>query len=224
MTTTSIQNIPTVNGAKDAAAKAKLGQRSLGQEDFLRLMTAQLQYQDPFNPTDNTQMVAQMTQMSSLSGITEMSSTLKTLAARLTGSGTSDAVSWIGKAVLTESATATADTTGNVTGAGELDKDATQVKVEIRDASGNLARAVSLGAQPAGLVDYQWDGKTDAGTAAGAGPYTISVAASDASGQVVKARNLAWAGVSSVMPNGGKPMLTLSDGQQVLADTVRKIA
>lgn len=224
MTTTSIQNIPTVNGAKDAAAKSKLGQRSLGQEDFLRLMTAQLQYQDPFNPTDNTQMVAQMTQMSSLSGITEMSSTLKTLAARLAGNGTSDAVSWIGKAVLTESATASADTKGNVTGAVELDKDATRVDVEIRDASGNLARAVSLGAQPAGLVDYQWDGRTDDGTAAGAGPYTISVAASDASGQVVKARNLAWAGVSSVMPNGGKPTLTLSDGQQVLADTVRKIA
>ena len=62
------------------------------------------------------------------------------------------------------------------------------------------------------------------GAAAGAGPYTISVAASDASGVVVKARNLAWAGVSSVMPNGGKPTLTLSDGSQVAADTVRKIA
>ncbi|MDJ0276550.1 flagellar hook capping FlgD N-terminal domain-containing protein [Sphingomonas sp. 2R-10] len=224
MATTSVQNIPTVKGASDAAAKAKLGQRSLGQEDFLRLMTAQLQYQDPFNPTDNTQMVAQMAQMSSLSGITEMTSTLKTLAARMSDSGTSDAVSWIGKAVLTESATATADTKGNVTGAVELDAEAAQVKVEIRDAAGNVARAVSLGGQPKGLVDYQWDGKTNDGSAAGAGPYTISVAATDKNGQVVKARNLTWTGVSSVMPNGGKPMLTLSSGEQVLADSVRKIA
>ncbi len=222
MTTTSIQNIPTVKGANDAAAKAKLGQRSLGQEDFLRLMTAQLQYQDPFNPTDNGQMVAQMAQMSSLSGITEMSSTLKSLAARM--GGTSDAVSWIGKAVLTPTATAAADSKGNVTGAVELDGEAQQVNVEIRDASGNLARAVSLGAQPAGMVDYQWDGKTDSGTAAGAGPYTISVAATDQNGQVVKARNLAWAGVSSVVPNNGKPLLTLSSGEQVQAETVRKIA
>ncbi|MGN5374984.1 flagellar hook assembly protein FlgD [Sphingomonas hankookensis] len=223
MATSSIQNIPTLAAANDAAAKAKLGQRSLGQDDFLRLMTAQLQYQDPFNPTDNGQMVAQMAQMSSLTGITEMSSTLKTLADRM-GSGTSDAVSWIGKAVLTESATATADTKGNVTGAVELDAEAAQVNVEIRDASGNVARAVSLGAQGAGLVDYQWDGRTDDGSAAGAGPYTISVAAADRNGQVVKARNLAWTGVASVMPNGGKPMLTLSSGEQVLADSVRKIA
>ncbi len=224
MATSSIQNIPTAKAASDAAAKAKLGQRSLGQEDFLRLMTAQLQYQDPFNPTDNGQMVAQMAQFSSLSGITEMTSTLKTLAARMGGSGTSDAVSWIGKAVLTDSPTATADAKGNVTGAVELDADAARVSLQIRDADGAVARTVSLGAQPAGVIDYQWDGKTDDGQAAGAGPYTISVTAADTKGATVKARNLSWAGVSSVMPNDGKPMLTLSSGEQVLAASVRKIA
>ncbi|PXA95939.1 flagellar hook capping protein [Nostoc sp. 3335mG] len=224
MVTTSISNIKSLDAAKEAAAKSKLGQRSLGQEDFLRLMTAQLQYQDPFNPTDNGQMVAQMAQFSSLSGITEMSSTLKTLANKIGGNGTSDAVSWIGKAVLTDSPTASADANGNVNGAVELDADAAKVQLEIRDAAGNVARTVSMGAQPAGLVDYQWDGTTDTGIAAGPGPYTMSVAASDASGVVVKARNLSWAGVSSVMPNGGKPTLTLSNGAQVAADTVRKIA
>lgn len=224
MATTSVQNLPQLDAVKQAAAKLKMGQRSLGQDDFLRLMTAQLQYQDPFNPTDNGQMVAQMAQFSSLSGITEMSSTLKTLAAKLGGNGTSDAVSWIGKAVLTDSPTASADNNGNVNGAVELDGDAAKVELEIRDASGAVARTVSMGAQPKGMVDYQWDGTTDSGTPAGAGPYTISVAASDASGVVVKARNLAWAGVSSVMPNGGKPTLTLSNGAQVAADTVRKIA
>jgi len=96
--------------------------------------------------------------------------------------------------------------------------------LEIRDATGTVARTVSMGAQPKGIVDYQWDGSTDSGVAASAGPYTISVAASDKSGVVVKARNLAWTGVSSVMPNGGKPTLTLLNGSQVAADTVRKIA
>ncbi|WP_242119121.1 flagellar hook assembly protein FlgD [Sphingomonas lacusdianchii] len=224
MATTSVQNLPQLSATNQAAAKSKLGQRSLGQDDFLRLMTAQLQYQDPFNPTDNGQMVAQMAQFSSLSGITEMSSTLKTLAAKLGGNGTSDAVSWIGKAVLTDSPTASADNNGNVNGAVELDGDAAKVDLEIRDASGAIARTVSMGAQPKGMVDYQWDGTTDSGLPAGTGPYTISVAASDSTGVVVKARNLAWAGVSSVMPNGGKPTLTLSNGSQVAADTVRKIA
>lgn len=56
----------------------------LGQQDFLRLMTAQLSQQDPFNPVDNQAMVAQMAQFSSLAGITESNTTLKSIADQLT--------------------------------------------------------------------------------------------------------------------------------------------
>ena len=58
--------------------------QQLGQSDFLRLMTAQLSQQDPFNPVDNTQMVAQMAQFSSLAGVTETNTTLKTISDQLT--------------------------------------------------------------------------------------------------------------------------------------------
>jgi flagellar basal-body rod modification protein FlgD len=57
--------------------------KSLGQADFLKLMTAQLKQQDPFNPLDNTQMVAQMAQFSSVAGIGEMNSSLKSIADQL---------------------------------------------------------------------------------------------------------------------------------------------
>jgi flagellar basal-body rod modification protein FlgD len=225
MATSSIDAITSINAAKTASTTSgKLGQRSLGQEDFLRLMTAQMQFQDPFNPTDNTQMVAQMAQFSSLSGITEMTSTLKTLATRMGDAGTTDSVSWIGKSVLAETATATADAKGNVNGAVELDADSAKVTLEIRDADGNVARTVTMGAQSAGIVEYQWDGTTDAGTAAGAGPYSIKVAAATAEGGAVAARNLSWAGVTSVTLNNGKPMLALSGGGEVSAAAVRKVA
>jgi flagellar hook assembly protein FlgD len=58
-------------------------QSELGTTDFLRLMTEQLKQQDPFAPTDNTQMVAQMAQMSSSSGIAEMNASLKSIAAQI---------------------------------------------------------------------------------------------------------------------------------------------
>lgn len=58
-------------------------QSQMGQADFLRLMTAQLSVQDPFDPVDNSQMIAQMAQFSSLGGISEMNATLKDIAARL---------------------------------------------------------------------------------------------------------------------------------------------
>lgn len=56
----------------------------MGQSDFLRLMTAQLSQQDPFNPVDNQQMVAQMAQFSSLAGITETNTTLQQISEQLT--------------------------------------------------------------------------------------------------------------------------------------------
>lgn len=56
------------------------GNKALGQQDFLKLMTTQLKQQDPFNPLDNTAMVAQMAQFSSVAGIGEMNISLKAIA------------------------------------------------------------------------------------------------------------------------------------------------
>ena len=57
--------------------------QQMDQGDFLRLMTAQLSQQDPFNPVDNKQMLAQMAQFSSLSGINEMTATLQDISDKL---------------------------------------------------------------------------------------------------------------------------------------------
>lgn len=65
------------------AAPSQLSQQQLGQTDFLRLMTTQLQAQDPFNPVDNQAMVAQMAQFSSLAGISEMNLSLRGIAEQL---------------------------------------------------------------------------------------------------------------------------------------------
>jgi flagellar basal-body rod modification protein FlgD len=77
---------PTSNTS--AAARAAQGATgrdysSLGQADFLRLLTVQLQQQDPTAPMDNSQMLAQMAQFTSLSNSTEMNSTLKAIATKL---------------------------------------------------------------------------------------------------------------------------------------------
>lgn len=59
------------------------GGQQLGQSDFLRLMTAQLSQQDPFNPVDNQQMVAQMAQFSSLAGISDTNTALQKISEQL---------------------------------------------------------------------------------------------------------------------------------------------
>ncbi len=68
--------------ATATAAKSR-SQSELGATDFLKLMTEQLKQQDPFAPTDNAQMVAQMAQMTSSSGIAEMNVSLKSIATQI---------------------------------------------------------------------------------------------------------------------------------------------
>jgi flagellar basal-body rod modification protein FlgD len=70
-------------GATSVATTSARTSQSLGQTDFLRLMTAQLKEQDPFSPVDNQQMVAQMAQMSSSTGIAEMNVSLKAIAEQI---------------------------------------------------------------------------------------------------------------------------------------------
>jgi flagellar basal-body rod modification protein FlgD len=189
---------------------SKLGKTSMDQSDFLTLMTAQLKNQDPFAPVDNTQMVAQMAQFSSLSGITEMNTTLKAIADKLAGTSLGDAIGYVGKTVLTEGSTAYPRTSGGLAGAVNLGDDATNVTVTIQDASGKTLKQIEMGAQKEGAVAWDWDGTTDSGDAAGDGPFTVKVSATNASG-AVKSTPLVWAPVQSVaMGTDGQPMLTVT--------------
>jgi flagellar basal-body rod modification protein FlgD len=197
--------------------------QTLGQADFLKLMTAQLRNQDPFNPVDNTQMVAQMAQFSSLSGITEMSTTLKTIAAKLTGTSATDAMAYVGKTVLTEGSVAYARTTGGIAGAVELDGDATDVNVTIQDANGATLKTLNLGQQPQGTANFDWDGTTDSGADAGVGPFKVVVNATNG-GKAVVNRPLVWAPVTSVsMPTSGNPVLNVAGLGAIDISTVRQI-
>jgi flagellar basal-body rod modification protein FlgD len=173
---------------------------------------------------DNSQMVAQMAQFSTLSSQTEMSSTLKSIAAKLGAATTSDALSYVGKTVLTEGKVAYPRSAGGFAGAVELDGAATAVNLTIANANGEVVRTVNLGAHAAGQVDYDWDGTNDAGEAVSGAPFTVTANAKDGAKTVVN-RTLVWAPVTSVsMPSGSDPVLTLAGIGQVKTAAVRAIA
>jgi flagellar basal-body rod modification protein FlgD len=214
---------PGMGGTLNNTDTSQLGRTEMDQSDFLTLMTAQLKNQDPFAPVDNTQMVAQMAQFSSLSGISEMNSTLKAIADRLSGGSLNDALGYVGKTVLVEGATAYPRTAGGLGGAVSLDDDATNVAVTIKNADGATLRTIELGAQAEGAVAWDWDGTTDSGDPAGEGPFTVSVTASNQKG-MVKAAPLVWAPVSTVsMGADGQPVLTLPGIGQVPLSAVWQV-
>ncbi|MDR6788959.1 flagellar basal-body rod modification protein FlgD [Sphingomonas sp. BE138] len=205
-------------------ATATTGQSSLGQKDFVRLMTAQLQYQDPFNPQDNTQMVAQMATFSQVAGISEMSSTLAGIASRLGTTTAGDAMSFVGRTVLTEGKTAYERTAGGIMGGVELANSASDVDVTITDKNGMAVKNIQLGKQDAGTVDFTWDGKDAAGNKVENGPYTVTVEAANGS-TIVEAKPLVWAPVETVsLVAGGEPVLNVTGLGKVDPAAVRKVA
>ena len=186
-------------------------------------LDTQLKNQDPFQPVDNTQMVAQMAQFSSLSGITEMSTTLKSIAGKLGATSLNDAIGYVGKNVLVQGSTAYPRTSGGLAGAVALDKDATNVTVTIKDTNGNTLKTIEMGKEAKGAVAWDWDGKTDTGEDAGKGPFNVSVTATDGKGSV-KAYPLVWAPVTAVsMGSDGKPVLTLPGIGNVSTDAVWQV-
>ena len=152
----------------------------MNQNDFLRLMTTQLTTQDPFNPVDNTQMVAQMVQFSQVAGIAEMNSSLKAIVESIGGGRFADAASWIGRAMLVESDVATPLRDGSYAGEIDLAASAEEVTVSFVDANGAVVHSQNLGSQAAGNVGFGWDGKNSAGETVANGPLQVVVTARSA--------------------------------------------
>ncbi len=185
---------------------------TLDQSSFLKLLTTQLQTQDPFKPMDNTQMVAQMAQFSSTTGIAEMNQSLKTIMSSLASSRVGDAASWIGKAALVESNTAAAMSDGAYAGQVTLPEDTTRVDISLVDSSGAVVHTGTATDVKAGDVPFYWDGKDSSGQAV-AGPLTISVLARNAKGESISSSTASWTTVSGVQsPASGATKLVTGLG------------
>lgn len=189
----------TITGT--AAASAATGTVSAGatldQSAFLKLMTTQLTMQDPFNPMDNTQMVAQMAQFSQVSGIAEMNRSLQTLTQMMGQGRLGEAASWIGRSMLVMSDYATPLADGNYSGEVHLAEASSDVVVNFLDDSGAIVHSQPMGSKKAGAFSYEWDGKNSAGEPV-KGPLKIVVTARDADGNDIETAAASWTRVQSI--------------------------
>jgi flagellar basal-body rod modification protein FlgD len=217
----SSSNGLTSNSAADTQAR------------FLTLLTTQLQNQDPTNPMDNSQLTTQIAQLSTVSGIEQLNTTVSSLMASLQSNQTMQAASMIGHSVLapgsniqlsssdTKNADGTTTTTHNAVFGTQLAAKADDVKVTIRDKDGNVVDSIDLGAQAAGTVPIIWDGTKTDGTIAPDGNYTFEIAAT-AGGTAVTSTNLAFGTVTSVTNGASGAKLNVSNvGSINVSDVVQ---
>ena len=130
---------------------------TLGQQDFLKLMTTQLQNQDPFKPTDNTEMIAQMAQFSMVTGQTEGNETLKGISGQLSEFQIATAANMLGHSVLVSGNKAYPDVDGTVAGAIDIPATSTNTSILYKSANGEILHAEDLGPQQAGLLGFRWE-------------------------------------------------------------------
>lgn len=150
---------------------------TLGQEQFLKLMTTQLQNQDPFKPMESGDFLGQIAQFSTVSGISELQQSLASMASSLQSSQALQASTMVGREVVIPRDHFTFTSGTSVPIGTSLPESAGDVRVTIVDASGQVVRQAQLGQQAAGRLNWSWDGLTDAGAVAPAGNYGVRIEA-----------------------------------------------
>lgn len=130
---------------------------SLGQQDFMTLMLAQLQNQNPLDPMENTEFLAQLAQFNTVSGIETMNSTLSSLSDQMNSFRVATATNLLGHQVLVPGNIARPDANGVIEGVADLPEAASSVTVTFSNAqTGELLNSRVYGAQPSGLMGFDW--------------------------------------------------------------------
>lgn len=216
--------INTANGVGTTTSSA-----NATQDRFLKLLVTQLQNQDPLNPMDNAQMTTQLAQISTVTGIDKLNTTLSSMIDSVASSQNVQSAEMIGKNVLVagsklELSSSTTDgvTTKSAVGGVKLASAADSVTVTIKDSSGNVVSVQNLGAQKAGVFNFAWDGATDAETTAADGTYTISVSALQG-GKAVDATAMQFGTVSALVRSGSTFLLDLGSLGKVALSDVQQI-
>jgi flagellar basal-body rod modification protein FlgD len=170
---------PTVGGSSSTSSSTSNGLSTtgttLGGTDFLTLMLAQLQNQDPTNPVDSSTFLTQLSELSEVQGITQLNTSFTALSNSLSSSQALQASSLLGHQALVASSTATLPTNGaTITGAVSVPQTSSSVTVNVLNSSGVLVQQVNLGAQSSGMANFTWNGTESNGSQAPAGQYTLS--------------------------------------------------
>jgi flagellar basal-body rod modification protein FlgD len=201
------------------------GPKSLGisatEDRFMKLLVAQMKNQDPLNPLDNAEITSQLAQLSTVTGIDKLNTTLEAMMSGAQSNQSLQAAGMIGHGVLAPGSSIQLSDAQAVFGI-ELSAPADNATVTIRDSSGRPVHQIALGPLAAGTVPLQWDGMTDAGVRAANGIYAFDANAT-AAGQKVAATALGFGQVTSV--SGGAQGVKLSVpglGELSVAD-IRKI-
>jgi len=207
-----------------SATNSSTGGQTLGKDAFLQLLVTQMQHQNPLDPQDNSEFVAQLAQFSSLEGITSLNESVTAISSNYKSSQALQASSLVGRSVIAQTDKAVVDTSKSLNGSVVVPQSVTDVKVTITDKDGNTVRTLDLGDQSTGNAAFVWDGKNEKGEVVAPDTYTFK-ATTTVDGKAMEMYTLLPATVSSVTisQTGGEMMLNLAGLGSVALSKVQTI-
>lgn len=194
----------------------------LGKDDFMKLMSAQLKYQDPISPMKNEEMAAQLAQFSSLEQMQNVNTTLEKMVSAQKPSEHMLAASLIGKKISTDSTHFTYEKGNNPEIGFKLPADAATVNVAIVDAKGEVVREIELAEMAHGDQSVRWDGKNGKFQEQPLGEYSYKITAADKDGKPISVNSDTSGIVTGVTFEGGKSILVMGD-KKVSIERVARI-
>jgi flagellar basal-body rod modification protein FlgD len=184
--------------------------QSLGQEEFLKLMTTQLTHQDPSKPMENGDFLAQMAQFGTVSGIQDLQNLFKSFAASISSDQALQASGLVGRYVSIPSNEGLLPTGGEIKGQLDLTGNASNVTLKIVDAqSGETVRTLALGSHSSGSVPFAWDGYNDNNVLSHPGVYRLEVTA-DVNGANTALATQVFSKVESVVLGNGQQGVSIN--------------
>lgn len=214
----------TGKAEKEFQMETYTGKSELDKQDFLTLLVAQLQHQDPMSPMDDQQFTAELAQFSQLEQLTQINSGIGGLSQTTAQQQMVNAASYIGKDVRAVGDSLSIDGEGAVSSLYYLLADnAANVFANIFDSNGNIVRTVELGAQATGEHEYVWDGEDWKGDKLPEGTYSVALAAEDKEGSAILTQTEVSGKVEGAMYSGGQHYLRLNDGRVVAFNYVKEV-
>lgn len=209
-----------------SSSTAITSKSAMGKDDFLKLLTTQLKYQDPINPQDSTQFTAQLAQFTSLEQLTNINNNIEGLSGTMGTSQTNmqyaQAINLIGKNIESTGNTLTVKSSQASQASFSLGEASAKTAVGIYDAGGNLVRTLDLGALKSGTNTLSWDGKNSTGSSVPDGSYSFKIAATNSQGKTISTTTSVSGTVTGIKKSNGKVIIMIGD-KSVTLDNVSSV-
>lgn len=208
----------------DTTAAVGPSAEQLGQADFIELLVAQMNNQDPTKPLDPSQFMNQLAQFSTVNGIQELNVAFDSLASRLSSEQSLQAASLVGRNVLVPGGQGLLSQGESISGVVDLPQQSSDLNLRIVNASGVEVRSLPMGGHDRGPVQFQWDGFADDGSAVLPGRYTvIAEALIDGNLQAIEVEIETRVESITLNQEGSGTLLNLASGDSMPLSTIEQI-